>query len=154
LTNAGAKTLVMGFGNPGRLDDGLGPALAARLEALAPAGVTVDSDYQLTVEDAAVVAAHDVAIFADAHVSCAPPFVFEPVEPKAGGSFTSHSVSPAQVMGLAHGLFGARTRGYLLGIRGHEFNEFGERLSDGAAANLDAALAFLLTWLREGETHS
>ena len=33
--------LLLGYGNPGRLDDGLGPALAAQVERLALPGVTV-----------------------------------------------------------------------------------------------------------------
>ena len=43
------RILVIGYGNPGRRDDGLGPALAARLEALALPGVTVESDFQLAI---------------------------------------------------------------------------------------------------------
>ena len=46
-----ASALVIGFGNPGRLDDGLGPALAARFEAKGLDDVVVDADYQLTVKD-------------------------------------------------------------------------------------------------------
>jgi len=148
MTTPGRKILVMGFGNPGRLDDGLGPTLAARLEALGLPGVTVDSDYQLTVEDAAQVAAHDVAIFVDAHVSCPPPFVFERLQPRPGASFSSHSVRPDAVLGLAHTLFGGTTEGYVLGIRGHAFNEFGEYLSPEARANLDAACVFLVASLK------
>ena len=51
-----------------RLDDGLGPALADALEKLDLPGVSVDADYQLMIEDAAEVAEHDFAIFADAAV--------------------------------------------------------------------------------------
>jgi hydrogenase maturation protease len=151
MTLPGLKILVLGFGNPGRLDDGLGPALAARLEALGLPGVTVDSDYQLTVEDAAQVAAHDVVIFVDAHVSCAPPFVFLRLQPRPSASFSSHSVRPDAVLGLAHTLFGGHTEGYVLGIRGHAFNEFGEHLSPEARANLDAACDFLVASLTTHE---
>lgn len=147
MTDAGPKILVLGFGNPGRLDDGLGPALAARLEALGLPGVTVDSDYQLTVEDAAQIAAHDVVIFVDAHVSCPPPFVFERLAPRPSASFSSHSVRPDAVLGLAHTLFGGHTEGYVLGVRGQAFNEFGEGLSAEAGVNLDAALDFLVASL-------
>jgi DNA-binding response OmpR family regulator len=45
------RVLVIGYGNPGRLDDGLGPALAETLQRLDLPGVTVDADYQLTAED-------------------------------------------------------------------------------------------------------
>lgn len=145
------RILVIGYGNPGRLDDGLGPAFAAALEGLDLSGVTVDSNYQLSVEDAAEVAAHDLVIFADAHVSCPPPFCFEEIEPRPALSFSSHSVEPPALLALARDLFGARTRGFALGIRGYEFNEFGEALSDEARKNLEEALAFLLPLLRRGD---
>ena len=35
------------------------------------------------------------------------------------------------------------TDAYVLGIRGYAFNEFGERLSEQAANNLDAAIQFI-----------
>lgn len=143
------KVLVIGYGNPGRLDDGLGPALAGRIEGLGIPGVTVDADYQLLVEDAAQVAEHDIVVFADADTSCAPPFYFKQLTPVPALSFSSHSVRPEALLALAHDLFGAKTRGYVLGIRGQEFNEFGERLSDDATAHLEAAVAFLERALRE-----
>ena len=146
------KILLIGYGNPGRLDDGLGPALAEAVAALAIPGVTVESDYQLSVEDAAAVAAHEVVVFADASVSGSEPFAFRPVQAAAEDSvgFSSHSLEPAAVLALARDLFRARTRGYALGIRGYRFNEFGERLSDQAEANLAAALRFLVPVLRDG----
>ena len=143
MSDAAGSVLLIGYGNPGRLDDGLGPALAERLERLGLPGVTVDSDYQLTVEDSAQVAAHDVAVFADAATDGDGPFYIRLIEPVHVPSFSSHSVEPAAVLGLAHRLFGAETRGYVLGIRGYDFNEFGERLSDRARGNLAAAEAFV-----------
>jgi hydrogenase maturation protease len=143
------KILVIGYGNPGRRDDGLGPALVAALEAEAPPHVTVAADYQLTVEDAAAVAAHEAVVFVDAAVSGAEPFAFAAVTPGEPLSFSSHSVSPAGVMALARECFQAQTAGYVLAIRGYEFNEFGEGLSAQAQANLAAALEFLRTILRE-----
>ncbi len=139
----GSKVLVIGYGNPGRLDDGLGPALAEALAARAIPGLTVDADYQLVVEDAAAVAAFDVVIFADAAVEGREPFGFRPVEPGGELSFSSHSCEPEAVMAMAQRLFQANTRGYALGIRGYTFNEFGEGLSAAARDNLEAALAFV-----------
>lgn len=145
------RILLIGFGNPGRLDDGLGPALAEAAARWQLPGVTVDSDYQLTVEDAAEVARHEVVIFADAAVAGSEPFFFKRIEPKAEVSFTTHSVEPESVLGLAWELFGARTTGYILGLRGYEFNEFGERLSEKAIQNLAAALRFLEPALKQGK---
>lgn len=143
--------LLIGYGNPGRLDDGLGPALAEAIAQLALPGVTVDADYQLTVEDAQAAAEHDIVIFADAHTCGTEPFSFRPLRPEAAVSFSTHSVQPEAVLGLAQELFGARTRGFLLGIRGYDFNAFGESLSPQARANLAAATRFLERLLREGD---
>ena len=144
------KVLLIGFGNPGRLDDGLGPALAAQVERLGLPGVTVESDYQLCLEDAEAVARHDVVIFADADASGADPFSFRPIEPARSLSFSTHSLRPEAVLDLARQLFGARTEGYILGIRGYAFNEYGESLTAQGRANLAAAVAFIERVCRQG----
>jgi hydrogenase maturation protease len=148
MTGRPVRILLIGYGNPGRLDDGLGPALAAAIEPLSLPGVTVDSNYQLNVEDAAPIAEHDVVIFADADVACAEPFVFRRLAPKTELSFSTHSVDPAALLAIARDMFDAEAPGYMLGVRGYEFNAFGERLSQHARANFEAALAFLEPLLR------
>ena len=149
MNDAVPRILLIGYGNPGRLDDGLGPALAEAMQTLALPGVTVESNYQLTVEDAAAVTGHDAVIFADADVQCAEPFHFRPIESRDHEGFSTHSVEPEAVLGLAQRLFDAQVNGYVLGIRGYKFNEFGERLSPGARANLTAAIDFLVGLLRK-----
>jgi len=149
-----SRVLVIGFGNPGRLDDGLGPALAAELEELGLLNVTVDSNYQLTVEDSDAVKDHDVVIFVDASVDCKEPFEFYPIAPEAKTHFSSHFLAPEDVLGLAQDAFSASTRGYVLAIRGYEFNEFGERLSVQAATNLKEATQFLLKRIQQRDFDS
>jgi hydrogenase maturation protease len=144
MTAEGGDVLVIGYGNPGRMDDGLGPALVEALEKLAIEGVDLDADYQLIVEDAAAVAAHKVVVFADAAETGPEPFYLRPVEPKGELGFSSHGCQPGQIMALAQELFRAETKGYILGIRGYEFNEFREALSEKAKANLAAATEFIV----------
>jgi hydrogenase maturation protease len=141
--------LVYGYGNPGRGDDGLGPALALALEQLAPPGTTVETGYQLSVEDAADLAEHEAVIFVDADVSGPEPFRFDRVQPEAGFSFSTHSVAPGVLLALARDLFGKEVPGYTLGIRGYEFDGFRESLSPAARKNLEQALAFLRLALAE-----
>ncbi|MEN8150268.1 MAG: hydrogenase maturation protease [Planctomycetota bacterium] len=150
MTDASPRVLVYGYGNPGRKDDGLGPALAERVAAAGPAGVTVETNYQLAVEDAAQVADHDVVIFADAAMEGPAPFTFRRVEPSSESCFTTHVLPPEVLMGIAAEHFGAEAAGYVLGIRGHEFDEFGEYLSERARDNLGAACVFLLDAIRSG----
>jgi len=135
--------LLIGYGNPGRLDDGLGPALAARIEAASLKGVTVEADYQLAVENAVDVSEHDVVIFADATVKGKEPFFFKEIRSRSPISLDSHSVSPEAVLFFAQKMFHARTRAYVLGIRGYEFDGYEERLSEGAVENLEKAYQFI-----------
>ena len=143
MTAKTEKILLIGFGNPARADDGLGPALAEAIEAKNISGVTVDADYQLTIEDSAQVAEHDIVIFADASINGQEPFSFEPVKAKEYDSFSSHSVEPAQVLALAENLFNSKAAGYILGIRGYEFDNFGSPISEKAKANLQKAVDFI-----------
>ena len=151
MTADAAKLLIIGFGNPGRLDDGLGPAFAAAMEAKMLPGVTVDSDYQLTVEDAVIVADHPVVLFADADVAGAEPFYIRSAEPAADSmTFSTHHVSIEGVLALTRDMFNATPEAYVIGIRGYEFNEFGEWLSPKAQANLDAAIEHVTAAIESG----
>ena len=137
------RVLVLCYGNPGRGDDGLGPLVAEALERLGIPGVSVDCDYQLTVEDSVAASEHDVVIFADAAASGAEPFSFCPITPRPMQSFTSHSLAPEDVLGLVEQIFNRRPKGYVLGIRGYQFAPFTESLTDQAAHNLQLGLRFL-----------
>ena len=143
MTGKAARVLLIGYGNPGRLDDGLGPRFAQAMENLGLDGLTVESNYQLNVEDASQVAEHDVVIFADASVDANEPFEFKKLEPKKALGFSSHSVDPEVVLWLSDELFKAKSKGFVVAIRGYEFNEFGERLSDKAENNLQKAVDFV-----------
>jgi hydrogenase maturation protease len=142
------KILLYGFGNPGRGDDGLGPALAAAIEEIGIPNIAVDANYQLTVEDAAEIAGYDAVVFADAATQGATPFWFSRIDDtsikRESGciGWTSHSVSPAQVVALARDLFASKVAGYTLGIRGYEFGDLDEALSARAIDNLTCAVTF------------
>ena len=142
------KILVIGYGNPAREDDGLGPAAAAALEEQGIEGVTVEADYQLTVEDAAAVAQHDTVIFIDASADGREPFCFFRLQPKRRESFSSHAVEPEAVLALAEDLFDAHAEAYALGIRGYSFDMFQEKMTDRAVCNLEDALRFLAPRLK------
>lgn len=149
---AGApRVLVLGYGNPARGDDGLGPALAERVEALHLPGVVVETDYQLCIEHAALAAEHDVVVFADACVDADAAFAFGPVAPAPDEAFCTHAVTPGQVLRLATTCFGAAPRAYLLGLRARAIEGFDEGLTTEAQAGLDAGLRHLVGFI-EAET--
>lgn len=136
------RILVLGYGNPGRQDDGLGPAAAAAIATMGWPGVTTSDDYQLVLEDAIQVAAHDIVWFVDAARDGDAPCRVQPVSPALDTTFTSHLLKPEALLAIAQQQFGKCPQAALLGIRGYEF-DFLEGLSGQARANLACAVAFL-----------
>jgi hydrogenase maturation protease len=149
LRSAGGepRILVLGYGNPGRQDDGLGPAVAAAVEQMRWQNVTAYDNYQLNIEDAAEVAQHDVVWFVDAARTGPEPFYISNVVPASGIEFTSHNVRPEVVLAIARQYYGRSPTAFLLGVRGYAF-EFVEELTTGAADNLRAAFGMLSDRIR------
>ncbi len=159
------RTLLVGVGNPGRRDDGLGPALVERLAGMRPperavvditASLAAPSSarpveafwtYQLNIEDAATVGDYDRVIFADAALDLAAPAGLAPLEPAASISFTTHEMSPASVLALTEELYGKAPAGFLLKIRGTEW-DFAEGLSAEGEQSLAEAERILGEFLK------
>ncbi len=141
------RVLVLGYGNPGRQDDGLGPAVVAEIERLRWPNVTAYDNYQLNIEDAIDVAEHDVVWFVDAAKAGPEPYAVSDLSPAPTIEFTSHIVQPEAILAIAHHHFGRSPRAFLLAIRGYEF-EFIEELTHGASDNLRTALAMLTDRLK------
>jgi hydrogenase maturation protease len=139
------RVLLIGYGNPGRGDDGLGPALAQAMADAFPT-LSVDIDYQLTVDHAALIAAHDAVIFADAMIGLPTPYCFAPVTGTAL-ALGSHQVSPQAAMTLSELLFVKRPQAWTLAISGDDFDRVHEGLSPRATANLALASDFLRVWI-------
>jgi len=142
------RVLVYGYGNPGRQDDGLGPACAERVDSERPPGVVTDSNYQLQVEDALAVSQCDTVIFVDASSTGVEPFSYTELEPSNETTFTTHAVSPSSVLALCRDMYGKSTRAYLLAIRGYGW-EFGANLTPAAEKNLEEAHRFLKKKIHE-----
>jgi hydrogenase maturation protease len=140
------RALLIGYGNPARGDDGLGPAFAELLAEQSLKGLTIQTDYQLSADHAYDMAAYDVVIFADALFTGEAAFQFyEVVDPKPE-TLGSHAVSPAAALALCTLLFQAEPRTFVLGIRGEQFSAITERLSDRALENLAQAATFFARW--------
>jgi hydrogenase maturation protease len=147
------KVLVLGYGNPGRQDDGLGPAAAGAINRLGWPNLTTLDNYQLNIEDALEVAAHDVVWFVDAARVGDAPFSITEVSPSATVEFTSHLLPPAALLAIAQQYCDRAPPAFLLAIRGYEF-EFVEALTRGGRENLRAALAMLTESIRGVQTRS
>ncbi len=141
------RVLVLGYGNPGRQDDGLGPAVAAGIERLGWPNVTASDNYQLNIEDAIDVSEHDFVWFVDAAKTGAEPYSVREVRPTAEIEFTSHLVRPEAILAIARRCCGRSPPAFLLAVRGYDF-EFVEELTPAAADNLRSALAMLTDRIR------
>jgi hydrogenase maturation protease len=141
------KVLVLCWGNPGRRDDGLGPCLGERLKRVHLEGVTVETAFQLQIEHADQVADSDLVVFVDAAAAGPSPFIARPLGPMGRPAFSTHALEPGTVLALAHELYGADPRAILVGVRGYEFDGFGEQLSERAEHNLEAAGSWLVAAL-------
>jgi hydrogenase maturation protease len=136
--------LVLAVGNPSRGDDAIGPALAARLEAVVPAGVEVIVEFQLQVENALDIAGRTRVIFVDAGTGTPAPFELTRILPAAEFLHTSHALSPEAVLATYLRVTGQEPpEAWVLCVRGESF-ELGESLGAAAAAHLEAAWPALL----------
>lgn len=142
-----APRLVIGIGNPSRGDDALGPACIEGLEALAPRHTELLTDFQLQVEYLLDLAGRREVIFVDADAAGPAPFRFAPVTASDQPGCSTHAVPPGDILAAYHRHYGTPPpASHVLAIRGYRF-DLGAPLSVAAAANLEAALAFLVQHL-------
>ncbi|MFN7981594.1 MAG: hydrogenase maturation protease [Vicinamibacterales bacterium] len=139
---SGRPLLIYGIGNPGRQDDGLGPAVVERLVAAGvPGSITLESGYQLVPEDALLLSSHACVIFVDAIDATAgtAPYSVYAVTPEAEVSFTSHALSPGALLTLCRRLYGVQPAAYALAIPAYSF-EVNADFSTAAAEHLEHAV--------------
>ncbi len=140
------KTLIYAFGNPGRMDDGLGCAFVDSMkEWINDEGLSsfeFDCNYQLNIEDAHSISEKDLVIFVDASMEDIDSFELTRVDESSDISFTSHEASPGYIYYLCKELFDKNPATYLLHIKGYDW-EFKEGLSPKARYNLKNSLRYI-----------
>lgn len=143
----GERTLVVGFGNVYRRDDGVGfavvnavrrglglPPLEAGddgMEDIPSAESPLDGIvlHQLIPELAELFGAYARVIFVDAHVAgLGEKLLEEPLEACYKPATVSHTLHPCTLLALAAALHGHAPAGVLISVCGHDF-DFGEGLS-------------------------
>jgi hydrogenase maturation protease len=148
------KILIYGYGNPGRQDDGLGARFTELCEEWVQTNnlqhITVDCNYQLNVEDAALISDFDLVVFVDASVvDDVDNFRLETIAADNSRiEFSMHAVSVGYVVDLCFKMYGKSPLSYVLHIKAYEF-DFKEELTDNAQQNMMAAFGFLKEFLLE-----
>ena len=122
-----AKTLLIGYGNPLRGDDGVGWVMANRLAEVE--GITAVSAHQLLPELIDQIADVDCVIFVDATVQGKPgDIAVREIHPDTMGLATSHGMEPVVMLAYVDQLYGRCPRAYLVTITGEDFG-YTENLS-------------------------
>ncbi len=136
------KTLIIGIGNSGRQDDGLGWAFLDKLQVLPEMQAQLIYRYQLNVEDAELIKDADTVVFVDAYKGDGQDgYSFQPLE--AGGTFefSSHALQPEVVLALCQSLYNKYPSTYSFWIRGYAW-ELKTGLTEEAEKNLRQSLEF------------
>lgn len=133
-------SLVIGYGNELRSDDGVGPSTARAVGKLPVEGVQVLEAHQLTPELAEPIAKADRVIFIDATLAGSPGEVT--VQPLAPADLTGpmgHLSRPDQLLALAKAVFGHAPTAWLVTITVQSL-ELGEKLTLPAQRGAEAAV--------------
>jgi hydrogenase maturation protease len=147
------QTLIVGYGNPLRRDDGLGwQAAAALLYELPSAGVEVMMRQQLTPELAETISHASAVFFIDASCEGAPgELSFKTVTPLQDVHF-GHEVSPASLLNLSLQLYSRCPRAFAVSLCGEAFGH-GEGLSPKVLANLPHLVRLVAELVLSGYDH-
>jgi hydrogenase maturation protease len=140
-------TLVIGYGNDLRGDDGLGPAVAEAVAALGLPGVESRRVQQLVPELAEELARARLAVFIDARVGSGGEAVqVVAVEPAETADRLAHTADPAALLALTRAVHGRTPQAWLVTVAGAAF-DFGEGLSAVARENARRARDRIATLL-------
>lgn len=136
--------LLIGIGNSGRSDDGLGWQFLERAAEMCIQHADFEFRYQLQVEDVLLICPYPHIIFIDAtHDNVPGGFEMKPCTPAAHYFFSSHTQSPETILYLADELYRHRPKAWTLAISGYKW-DIGFGLSAEAEQNLERALKWFV----------
>ena len=143
------RILVIGYGNPGRGDDGVGHYVIEALRRRLGQAVDLLPLHQLTPVVAEAVADHDLVIFVDAHTGAyGEELRITPLRPEPGPLAFYHHMRPGMVLALAKALYGREPEALMFSIRGYDF-DFGTEISERTRRHADVAIERILEMVRK-----
>ncbi|MCU0394485.1 MAG: hydrogenase maturation protease [Chitinophagaceae bacterium] len=146
------RLLVIGIGNEGRGDDGLGWRFAQAVSQLSIEGLDVEWRYQLQVEDALLICRYPSVVFVDAsHQHHPGGYAWNSCFPAGHYFFSSHVQSPETILYLCRELYQQQPEAWILSITGLQW-DLHVGLSTEASGNLGRALDFFSRLLQEHPT--
>ncbi len=144
------KTLIIGYGNRSRRDDGIGWFVIEQLATLNLPGVELETGHQLAVEIAETLSQCDAAIFVDAAIpEAGDPICCTAVTPHFQSHAVAHYLTPADLLSLCQSLYGRAPRATLFSIRGRDFN-FGTTFSPEVEQAANEVVRQIVALVRNG----
>ncbi len=142
MKNYDNKNIIIGIGNSGRKDDGLGWAFLDEIKSKLPSHFDIEYRYQLQIEDAELISTYKTVYFVDAHKDQFDKgYVLKECHPKSDQGFTTHQLAPETVLYISKKLYNTQPQAYILGISGQHFDlQIG--LTEMASSNLSKAITF------------
>lgn len=141
------KTLILGIGNSGRKDDGLGWDFIDFLKEQQLEDLELEFRYQLQIEDAELISHYDRIVFVDAtREPTTDGFYLRPCSRVEVTEMNSHSLHPETVYSLCCAVYGKNPECLILGIEGKEW-ELKTGLSCEAKRNLERAKRYFIAHL-------
>jgi len=141
MKEEGNNILLIGIGNCGREDDGLGWAFLDHLKPDLPANFDVEYRYQLQIEDAEMISHYQKVYFIDADKTPETNgFMIRECFPKETHHFSSHALPPETILYLASSVYGKNPESYIVGISGKSY-QLKIGLTKGAKSNLEKAIS-------------
>ncbi len=131
--------LVIGYGNPLRCDDGVGPKVAEAVEALQLPGVRTLVCQQLSPEHAEPISRARVVVFVDAAMDTPTEVQFRKLEPGETSQLMAHAADPRTMLALARDVFGRAPEAWWLTIPAVKL-AFGTDFSPAAQRGFEVAL--------------
>lgn len=145
---SGLRTLVIGYGNELRQDDGAGPAVARLIGEMELPGVTVETSHQLLPEHAAHIATVDRVIFVDATRDGADEISVRRIHPARTPEFSGHHCDPQDLLYWCGGFAAGVPEAWFIHIPGSDFG-IGEGISMHAGHHVQSAVASILGLIGE-----
>ena len=143
------RTLIIGYGNRLRSDDGVGAAVAQAIAAWKIPGVRALAVSQLAPELVDELKNADRVLFVDAASEPLDnPFTTYNIEPKKSRRALGHHSDAAHLLALTGDLEGRSPQAWMLAINVHSL-DYGESITAFAQENMHVSLAWIRRWLEE-----
>jgi hydrogenase maturation protease len=147
--NLQSAILVLGYGNPLRGDDAVGPQIAQAVALWALPGVRTLALHQLTPELAAVLAEVRYVLFVDGYRTDATAATVElrVIAPHNQAQLAAHTGDPRALLALTNAVYGHSPRAWLLTVPATSF-DYGADLSHVARAGVASTLPLIRDLIR------